>query len=114
MKAGRVVLILTCLVVAGLGTWFVLAQWDVANRVATVSSALGAVAAVGVAIWAALRTTSGNSVRASRTGNATARGSGSSANTGVRVSGASGALRADRTGEATASGGGSANTGVDG
>ncbi|ONI75362.1 hypothetical protein ALI144C_40720 [Actinosynnema sp. ALI-1.44] len=104
---------LTCLVVAGLGAWFALAQWDVANRVATVFSALGAVAAVGVAIWAALRSNTGNTVRASRTGDATARGDGS-ANTGVRVSKATGTVRADRTGKASASDGGSANTGVDG
>nr|WP_052478710.1 hypothetical protein [Kibdelosporangium sp. MJ126-NF4]CEL20161.1 hypothetical protein [Kibdelosporangium sp. MJ126-NF4]CTQ97386.1 hypothetical protein [Kibdelosporangium sp. MJ126-NF4] len=113
MTAGRVILILTCLVVAGLGGWFVLAQWDVANRAATVSSALGAVAAVGVAIWAALRTNTGNTVRASRTGNATARRNGS-ANTGVRLGEASGRVRADRTGDATASDGGSATTGIDG
>jgi len=101
------------LVVAGLGVWFVLAQWDVANRAATVSSALGAVAAVGVAIWAALRGAGGSSVRATRTGNATARREGS-ANTGIRSAKQSGRRTADRTGDATASDGGSANTGVDG
>jgi hypothetical protein len=111
---GRVVLVVTCLVVGLLAGWFAMAQWEQANRVATVTSALGAVAAVGVAVWAVLRGSSvpGKLVRASRTGKAIS-GRQGSANTGVRVArGRSGRVVADRTGDADSSGGGDANTGV--
>jgi hypothetical protein len=111
VNGGRVVLIVTCLVVAGLGVTFVLLGWDQANRVATVASALGAVAAVGIAVWAALpgRATS---IRASRTGTATARDG------GVAVSGVqgpatpAGPLHADRTGDATGTADGQATSGI--
>lgn len=113
-------LVLTCVMVAGLGGWFAVARWDQTNKVATVASALGAVAAVGIAIWTALRDSSGRprrtgGIRAAGTGKATARGAGSSATTGVRgKSGGTGALSARDTGDAEAEGGGRAVTGVDG
>ncbi|MDA3646836.1 hypothetical protein LZ318_40990 [Saccharopolyspora indica] len=110
MNTGRAVLLLTCLAVAGLGGWFAVARWDDANKVAAFASALGAVAAVGVAIWAALRTSArGPSVRVRRTGRAEARGGGS-ANSGVR-GGAAGSARAENTGDAVADGG-DANSGA--
>lgn len=54
MTAKRVALVVTCVVVVGLAVVFGLVQWDRANRIAVVVSALAAVAAVGVAVWAAL------------------------------------------------------------
>lgn len=54
MTAKRVALVVTCVVVAGLAVVFGVVQWDRANRIAVVVSALAAVAAVGVAVWAAL------------------------------------------------------------
>ncbi len=50
MRTGRVVLVVTLLVVAGLGVWFALAQWNQANRAATMSSALGAVGSTDVPV----------------------------------------------------------------
>jgi hypothetical protein len=98
MNTGRVVLLVTCLVVAGLGGWFAVARWDDANRIAAFASALGAVAAVGVAIWAALRTTSSGSIVVRRTGRAESYGG-------------PGSVRVEDTGTA-ASDGGDANTGA--
>lgn len=110
MNTGRAVLLLTCLVVAALGGWFALARWDDANKVAAIASALGAVAAVGVAVWAALRTsTSGPSVIVRRTGRSEARGGGA-ANSGVRGR-VRGPVRVDGTGDALADGG-DANSGA--
>lgn len=115
MKAARVVLVITCLVVAGLAVWFVVARWDTANKVAAAVGALAAVAAIGVAIWAALRGPSQSAVlQVHKTGDAIAHGG--RANAGIHV-GTGGALpseaRATRTGRAEASEGGSANTGID-
>lgn len=50
----RLVLLLTALTVAGLAAVFAWLGWDQAGRVATVLSGLVAVAALGVAVWAAL------------------------------------------------------------
>lgn len=112
MNAGRVALVATCVAVAALGVWFAVARWEDANRIATVASALGAVAAVGIAIWMALRGSgTGRSIRVSRTGNAVA-GPGGRANTGVRAGGSADSVLVDDTGDADASGGGDANTGV--
>lgn len=109
-------------VAASAGAGFLLAgvfsflSWDRANQVAGIVSALVGVAALGVAIWAALETSTGSGdarVRVSRTGNATARGGGS-ANTGVIIptSGAAGGvMQVDSTGDAE-SDGGQANTGL--
>jgi hypothetical protein len=108
---GRIALILTGVAVAGLATFFAVARWEDANRVATTASALGAVAAIGVAVWAAVRTGGprpANTV--TQTGKATARSRGR-ANTGHR-----GPSDADtnvrRTGDAEATDDGEANTGV--
>jgi cytosine/uracil/thiamine/allantoin permease len=119
MNGARVTLVVTCAVVAGLGVWFAVAKWDQANKAATVASALAAVAAVGVAVWTALRASSGRTgsrrtIRAAGTGKATATGAGSSAVSGVRgTAGNEGPVRARNTGEAQADDGGSAVTGVD-
>ena len=100
-------------VVAVLAVLLVVMRWDSANKIAVVVSALAAVAAVGVAIWAALPAVSGKGVRVSRTGRATA-GPGGRANSGV--SGPAGSLPddmvVDRTGDADASNGGDANSGI--
>ena len=90
--------------------------WGMASRIAIVVSALAAVAAVGVAVWAALPAASSGSeagVRVSRTGRAVT-GSTGQANSGVTgpASAMTGPVQADRTGDASASGGGDANTGV--
>ena len=55
MTRGRWILVVTLLVVAALGFWFAVAKWDDVNRVAVVLSAVAGVAAVGVALWAAVR-----------------------------------------------------------
>jgi hypothetical protein len=113
MSARRIALLVTCVVVAALGVLFAVSQWDRVARIATVASALAAVAAVGVAVWAALPG-SGPGVRASRTGHATADGTGGRANSGVTGPATmSGPVVADRTGDAQATEGGTANSGVD-
>jgi hypothetical protein len=114
MNARRVVLIVTCLAVAGLAGWFGVARWERADRVATVLSGLGAVAAVGVAIWAALAAKGDTrSVRVSNTGPATAGPSGT-ATSGLtaRAANLPGRLEVDHTGRADSSRGGDATTGV--
>lgn len=106
-------LVVTCALVAALGVWFAIVRWDDANKVATTISALGAVAAVGVAVWASLRGPQADGVvTASDTGRAAAEGGGA-AITGIsgKVTTAS-SLRAANTGDAEASGGGNAVTGV--
>jgi hypothetical protein len=106
-----VVLLVTALVVAALGVVFLLLRWDDANKVAAVASALGAVAAIGVAIWAALPARPRVSVQVTRTGDARAVGTGR-ANTGVTGRVGEGEVSAADTGDADASSGGDANTGV--
>ena len=111
MEAKRVVVVVTCGVVALLAVVLLVLRWDDANKVAVVASALAAVAAVGVAIWAALpRGGARARLRVSKTGKAKA-GMNGMANSGFEES--TGALQHDvevtRTGEAE---GGSANTGV--
>lgn len=114
MTARRVVLLVTCAVVAGLAVLFVVMRWDRANQIAVVVSALAAVAAVGVAVWAALPSQAGTTVVAHGTGDAVA-GNGGTANSGVTapVTGLRGRVKAKRTGKADASRGGDANTGID-
>ena len=112
MNTGRVALLVTSVVVAGLGAWFVIARWDDANRIATVASALGAVAAVGVAVWAAVRTpTAKKTVAVSRTGKATA--ASGKAITGVSGGGSVDSVRVEQTGDAKATGGGDAVSGAE-
>lgn len=106
------VLTVTCLLVAGLAGMFTVAQWEDANRIATVISALSAVAAVGVGIWAAIpggRSTTSVHVRC--TGAARATGDGT-ANTGLRGSLRGTSVKVERTGKADASHG-TANTGIE-
>jgi hypothetical protein len=118
MDRGRVVLVATCVVVAGLAGWFAVAQWDQTNRVATAVSALGAVAAVGVAVWAVLRPAPRPVPRgqwtASGTGEATGRGG--EANSGIEVQGGPEqgprVARVEDSGAARASDDGQANTGI--
>jgi hypothetical protein len=114
MNARRSVLGGTAGVVAVLAVVLVFLRWDDANKVAVVVSSLAAVAAVGVAIWAALPAVSGRGIWVSRTGKATA-GRGGRANTGLSGSpgAVSGESRVDRTGDAKAPEGGDANTGID-
>ena len=106
LATAGVVLVLAVLLMA--------VRWDSANKIAVIVSALAAVAAVGVAIWAALPAVSpGKGMRVSRTGRAMA-GPGGRANTGF--SGPAASLGADvlvdRTGDADASEGGDANSGI--
>jgi hypothetical protein len=112
MTVSRIAAVVTCVVVAGLGVWFVVA-WAHADRLAVVISALAAVATVGVGVWAAVRGSgSGRSIRVSDTGKATS-GQDGGANSGVQgASGNGGSVRVQNTGDADASGGGDANTGV--
>lgn len=113
MSVRRVVLVLTCLAVAGLGGWFAVAKWDDASKVATLSAALAGVAAVGVAVWAALPVGKG-AIRVTGTGDAVA-STGGVANSGLRSSGDNvrGAIDIAQTGKADASGSGTATTGID-
>ena len=107
----RIVLIVTCVLVAALGVWLALAQGKGGNEIATAVSALAAVAAVGIAIWAALRGSPGETLlKASRTGKATTQTG--NANTGVSTkAGSAGTGKAERTGDAK-SAEGNANTGI--
>ena len=91
---------------------FTVTQWDRASRIATVVSALAAVAAVGVAVWAALPR-SGATVRVSNTQEAIA-GRGGRANSGLAgpARGLKGPVEVEGTGRADASNGGDANTGM--
>lgn len=113
MIVRRAVIIGTSLVTAGLFVMFALMRWESANRVATVLAAVAAVAAVGVAIWAALRTTSQNvhgRLRTVRTGEAVADRSGT-VNTGISGVASHGVdAMAKNTGDAR--GTGDANTGI--
>jgi hypothetical protein len=114
LSARRIILTGTAGVVAVLAVVLALLRWDSANKIAVVVSALAAVAAVGVAIWAALPAMSPRQgLRVSRTGGAVA-GLGSPAN--PEVSGTEDSLPGDlpieRTGDAEASGGRDASTGI--
>ncbi|MFF4988728.1 hypothetical protein ACFY19_16135 [Streptosporangium saharense] len=111
MNARRVVLVVTCAVVAVFAVVFAVLQWEQANRIATAVASLAGLAAVGVTVWAALPG-SGAKARVSNTGKATAHGG--SAVTGVTGPAASvtGEITVDRTGDADASDGGEATTGI--
>ncbi|WP_410644586.1 hypothetical protein [Amycolatopsis sp. lyj-346] len=114
MSAARVALVVTCGLAAALTTWFAIARWDDVNKIATMTSALGALAAVGIAVWAAVRTPpAAKSATVSDTGPARA-DTGGKATTGI--SGKANVLDAricvERTGRAEASGGGDAVTGI--
>jgi hypothetical protein len=111
MGTRRVVLVMTCVIVAALAVVLTVLQWEQANKVATSASALAGVAAVGVAVWAAIRGSSAR-VQVSNTGKATS-GPGGKAVTGMSgsVAGADEVV-VDKTGDADASGGGDASSGV--
>ncbi|XVQ06497.1 hypothetical protein ACQP1W_27990 [Spirillospora sp. CA-255316] len=105
---------MTCFAVAGLAAVLGMLRWDQANKVATSVSALAALAAVGVAVWAAVSRPNRGTVRVSDSGNATA-GRGGTASTGVRgpADGRAGDVVVERSGDADASAGGEASTGAD-
>lgn len=115
MTMRRVVISVTAGVVTALAVALIVLRWNEANKIAVVASALAAVAAVGVGLWAGLPVMSStrSQARVSRTGQATAGPSGH-ANSGVM--GTSGSLpddvRVTKTGDADASDGGDANTGI--
>ena len=114
MNGRRIVLLTTCLAVAGLGMWLTLVKWDSASKIALVASTLAAVAAVGVALWAAWPTSRPLSgVRVSRTGKAVAK-TNSSATSGIVAPAGErlGPLEADRTGDADANDGADATSGI--
>jgi hypothetical protein len=115
MSMRRVVMIGTAAVVAVLAVVLVVLRWDAASKVAVVVSSVAAVAAIGVAIWAALPAVSpGRAVWVSRTGRANAGLGGGRANSGLsgRASWLPNVVRVDRTGDADAPSGGDANTGI--
>lgn len=107
---GRAVLIVTCLVVAACTAAFTLLQWDQANRLATSLSALGAVGAIGVAIWAALRQPN-TKIRVSNTGKATSGAEGKALTGLTGPAGISADVVIESTGDADASQGGEATSG---
>jgi hypothetical protein len=112
MKLSRWILVVTLLVVAGLGFWFAVARWDDASKVASVLSALAGVAAVGVAAWAALRvSTPASRITVKGTGDATS--DSGEANTGVRGTSVpeGSTVKIQKTGDARTTGG-DANTGL--
>ena len=115
MSTRRVALLVTFLAVGVLLIGLTVVSWDDASRIATIVSTVAAVAALGVAVWAALPAAAaakGRS-RASLTGEAVARGKGSSANAGIIApADGSGEQEAHRTGRADAADGGQANTGI--
>jgi hypothetical protein len=115
MSPRRIVLLTTVLAALGLSVWLSLASWDSASRVATIVSAVAAVALLGVGVWAALPgASSKDGVRASRTGRAVARGRDSTATSGITatVGKIEGNQEAHRTGVADASDGGEATSGI--
>lgn len=114
MSMRRMALAVTALAVAALGVVLTVVRWDDANKIAVVVSALTAVAAVGISVWAALPGGAAPTPpwRASQTGKAVA-GQGSQANTGISAPAAlaSAPLQVDNTGDAEATGG-DANSGI--
>ncbi|MFD4411117.1 hypothetical protein [Streptomyces sp. NPDC058475] len=114
MSARRVALMATASAVAVLGVVLTVVRWDDANKMAVVVSALAAVAAVGISVWAALPggSSRGQGWQASRTGRAVASQQGQ-ANTGISTPATSAptVVEVNNTGDAEATGG-DANSGV--
>lgn len=109
----RVVLIVTCLVITVLAVVFLVTERDESTWIATVVSALVAVAAMGVALWAALPSAV-RGLRVSRTGSATAGRGGRAVSGYVGPAGQpSTAVDVSRTGGADATAGGDAVSGVE-
>ncbi|MDN3351435.1 hypothetical protein [Actinomadura sp. DC4] len=117
MNTRRTVLTVTSLAVAGLGVAFFLLRRDEANQAATLVSALMAVAALGVAVWAGLPVTRPRGLRVTGTGEARA-GAGGTAVSGYAGPAAggtgqdAGTVEVENTGPADATGGGDATSGV--
>jgi hypothetical protein len=109
----RLILLLTSLAVVALAAIFALVGWDQADRIAIVLAGLVAVAALGVAVWAALLRESSAGVRVSHTGAARA------SKGGIAITGVSGtanparSVEVEHTGQAEAGEGGKATSGVD-
>lgn len=113
VNARRVVLIVACLVIAGLAVVFLVTERDESVWIATVVSALVAVAALGVALWAALPSTV-RGVRVSGTGSATAGRGGRAVSGYVGTAGQPPTLvDVSKTGDADATAGGNAVSGVE-
>ncbi|MGW3692307.1 hypothetical protein ACWD6U_00240 [Streptomyces sp. NPDC005149] len=110
MTVKRVVLIMTCVVVAALGWVFAVSQWETASRIATVASALAGVAAVGIGIWAALPGANQSGIVVRNTGAAKTAGAGKAV-TGYHGSKPQGPITVKRTGDAEARGEGDAISG---
>ncbi|GAA2440358.1 DUF4158 domain-containing protein [Streptomyces glaucus] len=110
MTLKRVVLVVTCVVVAVLGWMFTVSQWETASRIATVASALAGVAAVGVGIWAALPGASQSAVVVRETSTAKSAGKGNAV-TGYHGGGSTRPVTVERTGDAEATGDGDAISG---
>jgi hypothetical protein len=110
MTLKRMVLVVTCVLVAVLGWVFAVSQWETASRIATVASALAGVAAVGVGIWAALPGASPSGIVVRDTGAAKTAGAGSAVS-GYRGSRPRGPVTVEQTGDAEATGEGGAISG---
>jgi uncharacterized membrane protein len=111
MTAGRWVLVGTFAVVMGLGAWLVISR-EQADKVTGVVTALAAVAAVGVAVWAAVRVPQrSGAIVVSNTGSAKAA-------RGRAIAGFSGKfdseeeIRVDHTGDTEAEDGGESVSGI--
>ncbi|MGH3380760.1 MAG: hypothetical protein ACRDS0_17670 [Pseudonocardiaceae bacterium] len=114
MGERRVVLVVTCVIVAVLAVVFGLLSWEHANEVATSVSALADVTAVGVAVWAAFPGSAGAKIRVVGSGRAMS-GPGGTAVSGVRAPAPKepGEIEVKRSGHVDASAGGDAVSGVD-
>lgn len=120
MSGRRIAVLLTAVLVTILAVLLVMLRWDDANKVAVVASALAAVAAVGVGVWAALPRTSRSDKRSSGPGwRVSQSGSATAGRSGRAVSGItdqSGSLpdevQVDRSGDARTGDDGDAVSGI--
>lgn len=113
MSAARAAITVTALAVGGLCGWFSILKWNEAGQVATIVSALAAVASIGMAVWAAVRQPGRRSITVKRSGKAVS-GVDGRAVTGVSDTAVtSGDLVVEDSGDADARKGGDAITGID-
>ncbi|MDI1460677.1 hypothetical protein QEZ54_06850 [Catellatospora sp. KI3] len=112
MNARRLVLMITLFGVAATALLLSLVGNDHLADASAVVSALAAVAALGVAAWAALPGRRAGGIRVSDTGPAEARGSGSAVSGVTAPAGRSGEISVRGTGRAEAADGGEATSGV--
>jgi hypothetical protein len=77
VRTRQLILVMTALIVAALAATFAWVGWDQADRIAIVVAGLVAVAALGVAVWAALPEERSAGVGVSHTGLARASKGGS-------------------------------------